>query len=143
MSKDKCNGFFIIHIFLKNDIISFVVIDHQYTMHQEIEIYQQNSIIMFCEIKHSWIDLFLYAQTDQCTKLSVGNQQELIYSKSTFRQGVSNDGGSHVETSSICVVPLGIIVVSSIPGEPLRAKYYGGLEKTSISHDRKYCAVIG
>ena len=28
-------------------------------------------------------------------------------------------------------------------GEPLRAKYYGGLEKTSISHDRKYCAVIG
>ena len=38
----------------------------------------------------------------------------LIYSKNTFRQGVSNDGGSHVETSSICVVPLGIIVVSSI-----------------------------
>ena len=30
-----------------------------------------------------------------------------------------------------------------ILGEPLRAKYYGGLEKTSISHDRKYCAVIG
>ena len=28
-------------------------------------------------------------------------------------------------------------------GEPLRAKYYDGLEKTSISHDRKYCAVIG
>ena len=33
----------------------------------------------------------------------------LMYSKNTFRQGVSNDGGSHVETSSICVVPLGII----------------------------------
>ena len=38
----------------------------------------------------------------------------LIYSKNTFRQGVSNDGGSHVETSSICAVPLHIIVVSSI-----------------------------
>ena len=36
---------------------------------------------------------------------------ELIHSKNTFRQGVSNDGGSHVETSSICAVPLGIIVV--------------------------------
>ena len=33
--------------------------------------------------------------------------------------------------------------VSPFLGEPLRAKYYGGLEKTSISHDRKYCAVIG
>ena len=32
---------------------------------------------------------------------------------------------------------------NTILGEPLRAKYYGGLEKTSISHDRKYCAVIG
>ena len=29
-----------------------------------------------------------------------------MYSKNTFRQGVCNDGGSHVETSSICVVPL-------------------------------------
>ena len=33
--------------------------------------------------------------------------------------------------------------VCIILGEPLRAKYYGGLEKTSSSHDRKYCAVIG
>ena len=31
----------------------------------------------------------------------------LTYYKNTFRQGVSNDGGSHVEMSSICVVPLG------------------------------------
>ena len=31
----------------------------------------------------------------------------------------------------------------AVLGEPLRAKYYGGLEKTSISHDRKYCTVIG
>ena len=30
----------------------------------------------------------------------------LIYSKNTFCQGVCNDGGSHVETSSICAVPL-------------------------------------
>ena len=35
----------------------------------------------------------------------------LIYSKNTFCQGVSNDVGSHVETSSICAVPLGIIAV--------------------------------
>ena len=35
----------------------------------------------------------------------------LIYSKNTFCQGVSNDRGSHVETSSICAVPLGIIYV--------------------------------
>ena len=33
----------------------------------------------------------------------------LIYSNNTFYQGVSNDGGSHVEMSSICAVPLGII----------------------------------
>ena len=33
----------------------------------------------------------------------------LMYSKNTFRQGVCNDGGSHVETSSICAVPLGIV----------------------------------
>ena len=32
--------------------------------------------------------------------------RELMYSKNTFRQGVCNDGGSHVETSLICVVPL-------------------------------------
>ena len=31
----------------------------------------------------------------------------LTYYKNTFHQGVSNDGGSHVETSSICAVPLG------------------------------------
>ena len=30
-----------------------------------------------------------------------------------------------------------------ILGKPLRAKYYGTLENTSISHYRKYCAVIG
>ena len=64
------------------------------------------------------------------------HQKFLMYSKNTFRQGVCNDGGSHVETSSICAVPLGIL------GKLLQAKYYGGLEKT-ISHDRKYCAVIG
>ena len=29
-----------------------------------------------------------------------------MYSKNTFHQGVCNDGGSHVETSSICAVPL-------------------------------------
>ena len=29
-----------------------------------------------------------------------------MYSKNTFSQGVCNDGGSHVETSSLCVVPL-------------------------------------
>ena len=33
----------------------------------------------------------------------------LMYSKNTFRQGVCNDGGSHVETSSISAVPLGIV----------------------------------
>ena len=33
----------------------------------------------------------------------------LMYSKNSFCQGVCNDGGSHVETSSICVVPLGIV----------------------------------
>ena len=42
----------------------------------------------------------------------------LMYSKNTFHQGVCNDGGSHVETSSICVVPplwaLYRLVVSSI-----------------------------
>ena len=32
----------------------------------------------------------------------------LTYYKNTFHQGVSNDEGSHVETSSICVVPLGV-----------------------------------
>ena len=32
----------------------------------------------------------------------------LTYYKNTFRQGVSNDGDSHVETSSICAVPLGV-----------------------------------
>ena len=31
----------------------------------------------------------------------------LKYYKNTFRQGVSNDRGSHVETSSICAIPLG------------------------------------
>ena len=42
----------------------------------------------------------------------------LMYSKNIFRQGVCNDGGSHVETSSICAVPLLLalyrLVVSSI-----------------------------
>ena len=33
-------------------------------------------------------------------------QPLLMYSKNTFCQGVCNDGGSHVETSSICAVPL-------------------------------------
>ena len=33
----------------------------------------------------------------------------LMYSKNTFRQGVCNDGGSHVKMSSICAVPLGIV----------------------------------
>ena len=32
----------------------------------------------------------------------------LTYYKNTFRQGVSNDGGSHVGTSSICAVSLGV-----------------------------------
>ena len=30
----------------------------------------------------------------------------LMYSKNPFHQGVCNDGGSHVEMSSICAVPL-------------------------------------
>ena len=30
----------------------------------------------------------------------------LTYKENTFYQGVHNDGGSHVETSLICVVPL-------------------------------------
>ena len=33
-------------------------------------------------------------------------QHLLMYSKNTFCLGVCNDGGSHVETSLICVVPL-------------------------------------
>ena len=36
-------------------------------------------------------------------------QSLLMYSKNTFHQGVCNDGGSHVEMSSICAVPLGIV----------------------------------
>ena len=32
----------------------------------------------------------------------------LTYYKNTFHRGVSNDGGSHVETSLICAVPLGV-----------------------------------
>ena len=32
----------------------------------------------------------------------------LTYYKNTFRQGVPNDGGSHVVTSSIRAVPLGV-----------------------------------
>ena len=41
---------------------------------------------------------------------AVGKQKRyfLTYYKNTFRQGVPNDGDSHVETSSICVVPLGV-----------------------------------
>ena len=38
-----------------------------------------------------------------------GHRISLMYSKNTFCQGVCNDGGSHVETSSICAVPLGIV----------------------------------
>ena len=40
----------------------------------------------------------------------------LMSSKNTFRQGVCNDGGSDVEMSSICAVPLALyrLVVSSI-----------------------------
>ena len=38
----------------------------------------------------------------------------LMYSKNTFRQGVCNDGSSHVETSSICAVPLGIVQTSGV-----------------------------
>ena len=40
-----------------------------------------------------------------------------------------------------CGLAIHLLVI--VLGEPLRAKYYGGLEKTTISHDRKYCAVIG
>ena len=45
----------------------------------------------------------------------------VMYSKNTFCQGVCYDGGSHVETSSICAVPLGIVETSGViyyVGEP-------------------------
>ena len=35
-------------------------------------------------------------------------QPLLMYYNNTFHQGVCNDGGSHVEMSLICVVPLGV-----------------------------------
>ena len=40
----------------------------------------------------------------------------LMYSKNTYHQGVCNDGGSHVETSSICAALWALyrLVVSSI-----------------------------
>ena len=47
------------------------------------------------------------------------------------------------ETKLLSLIPQDIPSQVYITGEPLRAKYYGGLEKTSIWHDRKYCTVIG
>ena len=55
---------------------------------------------LFTKINHEPIDLHLLP-VDQTSLF-------LMYSKNTFRQGVCN-GGSHVETSSICAVPLGIV----------------------------------
>ena len=57
----------------------------------------------------SLLDPITILHRDQYFVIETMSSKLLIYSKNTFCQGVSNDGGSHVETSSICVVHLGII----------------------------------
>ena len=101
----------------------------------------------------SWTDLFsqnaklrkpanvvnpYYAQTTWV--ISKGQTLLFLYtSKKTFRQGVC-DGGSHVETSSICVVPLALyrLVVIHYVGESgaaLVTYYKNTFHQQGVSND--------